>query len=63
MSHGLVCDLACEFEDDLIEKFESILIESVDSMKIKDKKSWWNERLRLDKRLKVIIPIITYIIV
>ena len=50
---GLVRDLSSAFQTDPLEDMEDILEQSKQSMKIKDVKTWWNERVRLDKRLQV----------
>lgn len=53
--NNVVCDLIAAFNDDsddLLEKFLSIQQQNMDSMKLKERKSWWNERYRLDQQLK-----------
>ncbi|XP_065666100.1 uncharacterized protein LOC101239166 isoform X3 [Hydra vulgaris] len=51
----LICDLAAAFDEDLFESFDSILSNSKESMNIKNKSQWWNERLRLDKQMKNLV--------
>ena len=55
---GVVCELASAFDQvGITEKFQEILEDSRNSMLIKDKKSWWAERQRLNTQMKVIIQI------
>ena len=49
----MVCELASAFDQGIVEKFQEILEDNKNSMAIKDKKSWWTERQRLDSQMKV----------
>ncbi|XP_066926084.1 uncharacterized protein [Clytia hemisphaerica] len=52
---GVVCELASAFDQGIVEKFQEILEDSKNSMSIKDKKSWWAERQRLDSQMKSLV--------
>ena len=50
---SLVRDLASVFVTDPFEEFEDILEQSLRSLQTDDVKTWWNDRKKLDARLKV----------
>ena len=42
---------------ELLSEFDSILCSSGESVSLKERREWWGARAKLDKQLKVILPI------